>query len=339
MSNWSPSGADGAHLTGIEAMEDALPSLKPDRIAGVGGLTTRHDSMAAGEAGADSCCSANPMRAGSGPHSRRSRNAEWWAELFSLVRRLWRPSREEIGELCGSRRGFLSGPRFHLTDPRGAAAAVAGCRAGDQTGADAMSGKVKPNRNSAGNEDPAPISILLSCLILTANAAAQVSLTPPGVDTPPAADKPAAKPKAKPPVQAKKARRLPPRQRSPRAPAAAPAAAALPPCARRSQCGSGVWRLPARAVQDGVRSGEQTREDFSDPKAMTCSRALRQRDGRQAGLCQSSRWYKRAADGGDREGMFRWRCFGSAGAAARSIARKPLNCWRPRQARQSEGGV
>ena len=46
-------GADGAHLTGIEAMEDALPTLKPDRIAGVGGLTTRHDSMAAGEAGAD----------------------------------------------------------------------------------------------------------------------------------------------------------------------------------------------------------------------------------------------------------------------------------------------
>ena len=44
-------GADGAHLTGLAAMEDALPSLKPDRIAGVGGLATRHDSMAAGEAG------------------------------------------------------------------------------------------------------------------------------------------------------------------------------------------------------------------------------------------------------------------------------------------------
>src|ERR1700692_909163 len=39
-------GADGAHLTGVAALEDALPSLKPDRIAGVGGLATRHDSMA-----------------------------------------------------------------------------------------------------------------------------------------------------------------------------------------------------------------------------------------------------------------------------------------------------
>src|ERR1700712_2465940 len=33
------SGADGAHLAGIEAMRDALPTLKPDRIIGVGGLT------------------------------------------------------------------------------------------------------------------------------------------------------------------------------------------------------------------------------------------------------------------------------------------------------------
>ena len=46
-------GADGAHVNGLAALEEALPSLKPDRIAGVGGLATRHDSMAAGEKGAD----------------------------------------------------------------------------------------------------------------------------------------------------------------------------------------------------------------------------------------------------------------------------------------------
>jgi thiamine-phosphate pyrophosphorylase len=43
-------GADGAHLPGLQAFEEALPTLKPDRIAGVGGLTTRHDSMTAGSA-------------------------------------------------------------------------------------------------------------------------------------------------------------------------------------------------------------------------------------------------------------------------------------------------
>ena len=31
-------GADGAHLGGTAAMEEAMPSLKPDRIVGVGGL-------------------------------------------------------------------------------------------------------------------------------------------------------------------------------------------------------------------------------------------------------------------------------------------------------------
>src|SRR5258707_7983431 len=30
-------GADGAHLNGLAALEDALPSLKPGLIAGVGG--------------------------------------------------------------------------------------------------------------------------------------------------------------------------------------------------------------------------------------------------------------------------------------------------------------
>ena len=34
-------GADGAHLTGITAFAAALATLKPDRIAGAGGLRTR----------------------------------------------------------------------------------------------------------------------------------------------------------------------------------------------------------------------------------------------------------------------------------------------------------
>src|SRR5262245_57086379 len=47
------SGADGAHLTGMLALTAALDTLKPDRIAGAGGLHSRHDAMLAGEAGAD----------------------------------------------------------------------------------------------------------------------------------------------------------------------------------------------------------------------------------------------------------------------------------------------
>src|SRR4029453_16621693 len=35
-------GADGAHLSGIVAFQAALATLNPDRIAGCGGLASRH---------------------------------------------------------------------------------------------------------------------------------------------------------------------------------------------------------------------------------------------------------------------------------------------------------
>src|SRR6201992_3653265 len=62
-------GADGAHLNGLAALEEALPSLKPDRIAGVGGLATRHDSMTAGELGADYVLFGEPDAQGQRPSS------------------------------------------------------------------------------------------------------------------------------------------------------------------------------------------------------------------------------------------------------------------------------
>ena len=56
--------------TGIDAFEEALPTLKPDRIAGVGGLATRHDSMAAGERGADYVLFGEPDENGQRPSMR-----------------------------------------------------------------------------------------------------------------------------------------------------------------------------------------------------------------------------------------------------------------------------
>src|SRR5437764_482821 len=46
-------GADGAHMTGVAALAEALALLKPARIAGCGGLASRHDAMVAAESGAD----------------------------------------------------------------------------------------------------------------------------------------------------------------------------------------------------------------------------------------------------------------------------------------------
>ncbi len=89
-------GADGAHLNGIEAMGEALPSLKPDRIAGVGGLATRHDSMAAGEAGADYVLFGEPDARRTAAFDRGDRRAP------AMVGRIVRAA---LRRLCGLARG------------------------------------------------------------------------------------------------------------------------------------------------------------------------------------------------------------------------------------------
>jgi thiamine-phosphate pyrophosphorylase len=76
-------GADGAHLTGIEAFNDALEQLKPDRIAGVGGLASRHDAMVAAEAGADYVMFGEPDLSGTRPSFEAiEERIDWWAEVF-----------------------------------------------------------------------------------------------------------------------------------------------------------------------------------------------------------------------------------------------------------------
>ena len=76
------SGADGAHVSDIEFMNDALEQLKPDRIVGVGGLHSRHDSMLAGEAGADYVLFGEPEATAKASHRGDHERLEWWAELF-----------------------------------------------------------------------------------------------------------------------------------------------------------------------------------------------------------------------------------------------------------------
>jgi thiamine-phosphate pyrophosphorylase len=118
-------GADGAHLTGIAAMEDALPTLKPDRIAGVGGLATRHDSMAAGEAGADYVLFGELDARGQRPSVEAiAERLEWWAELFEPPCVGFAASREEAYEFAAAGADFVLVGDFIWNDPRGAAAAL-----------------------------------------------------------------------------------------------------------------------------------------------------------------------------------------------------------------------
>src|SRR4051812_47653906 len=137
-------GADGAHLTGLAALEEALPSLKPDRIAGIGGLTTRHDSMAAGEAGADYVLFGEPDATGQRPSVEAiAERLEWWAELFEPPCVGFAASREEAQEFAVAGADFVLVGDFIWADPRGAAAALEEAQQTIRQAHAAMSGKVK----------------------------------------------------------------------------------------------------------------------------------------------------------------------------------------------------
>ena len=86
MPNWSrAAGADGAHLTGMHAFIEAIDQLKPDRIAGAGGLVTRHDAMLAAEQGADYVMFGEPDAEGERPaFAAIEERVAWWAEVFEI---------------------------------------------------------------------------------------------------------------------------------------------------------------------------------------------------------------------------------------------------------------
>jgi thiamine-phosphate pyrophosphorylase len=81
----APAEADGAHLTGIDAFKAAAPMLKPARIAGCGGLVTRHDAMLAAESGADYAMFGEPDATGRRPSfDAVVERVAWWTEIFQV---------------------------------------------------------------------------------------------------------------------------------------------------------------------------------------------------------------------------------------------------------------
>jgi thiamine-phosphate pyrophosphorylase len=137
-------GADGAHLTGIDALQEALPTLKPDRIAGVGGLATRHDSMSAGELGADYVLFGEPDTQGKRPSPEAiAERLQWWAELFEPPCVGFAASREEAYEFARAGADFVLVGDFIWADPRGALVALAEVEQAIRQAHAAMSGKAK----------------------------------------------------------------------------------------------------------------------------------------------------------------------------------------------------
>lgn len=127
-----PAGADGAHLTGIAALRAALPTLKPDRIVGAGGLGSRHDAMLAGEADADYVMFGEPV------HGRSSRRPPleavverlaWWAELFQPPCIGYAAEKDEVRPLAEAGADFVAVGDWIWTERGGVDTAVAAANA------------------------------------------------------------------------------------------------------------------------------------------------------------------------------------------------------------------
>jgi thiamine-phosphate pyrophosphorylase len=119
-------GCDGAHLTGIDAFRDAFERLKPDRIAGAGGLASRHDAMLAAETGADYIMFGEPDRSGERPSfAAIEERVAWWGEIFEIPCVGYAASSEEIVPLVKAGADFVALGDWLWRDERDVASTVA----------------------------------------------------------------------------------------------------------------------------------------------------------------------------------------------------------------------
>jgi thiamine-phosphate pyrophosphorylase len=115
--------ADGAHLTGVDALKAAVPALKPTRIAGCGGLATRDDAMLAGESGADYVMFGEPNGRQPTFEAVLDRVA-WWAEIFRVPCVAYAANVDEVEALARAGADFVAIGDTIWRDRRSLAAAV-----------------------------------------------------------------------------------------------------------------------------------------------------------------------------------------------------------------------
>jgi thiamine-phosphate pyrophosphorylase len=119
-------GADGAHVFGIDAFVAALATLKPERIAGAGGLHSRHDAMLAAESGADYVMFGDPDRRGNRPpFDAVEERLQWWADIVEVPCIGYAANADEVRPLARAGADFVALGDWIWTHPQGAAAAVA----------------------------------------------------------------------------------------------------------------------------------------------------------------------------------------------------------------------
>lgn len=111
-------GADGAHVNGLAEFTEALPRLKPDRIAGAGLLDTRHDAMLAAELGCDYVMFGEPDEHGERPaFDAVEERIGWWAEVFEAPCVGYAMSAEEVAPFALAGADFIALGDWIWRDP------------------------------------------------------------------------------------------------------------------------------------------------------------------------------------------------------------------------------
>ncbi|MGB8276848.1 MAG: thiamine phosphate synthase [Methylovirgula sp.] len=115
--------ADGVHITGLgPALEAALSAMKPDRIVGIGGVSSRHEAMLAGESGADYVMFGGPE--GREDAAGILERIVWWAEIFTLPCVGYAQTLADVAPLAAAGADFIALCDAVWQHPQGAAAAV-----------------------------------------------------------------------------------------------------------------------------------------------------------------------------------------------------------------------
>jgi thiamine-phosphate pyrophosphorylase len=118
--------ADGAHFAGIADFQEGQALLQPTRIAGCGGLETRHDAMLAAEAGADYVMFGEPDASGREPSiDAVVERLAWWAEVFEIPCIGYAARVEDVATLAAAGADFVALGDGIFGDARAAADATA----------------------------------------------------------------------------------------------------------------------------------------------------------------------------------------------------------------------
>ena len=118
-------GADGAHISDPGRVREWRERLKGERILGVGGLRSKDEAMAAGEAAADYLMFGEPRPDGSLPPLEAVvERAAWWAEIFETPCVVYAPSLDALPAITATGAEFVAVGEAIWGDPEGPGAAV-----------------------------------------------------------------------------------------------------------------------------------------------------------------------------------------------------------------------